>query len=313
MLAGALLLAMAVAADVTPLPERLGAFVRGEIGGLAVNPGDRDIFAEYGLKAAYHADYTDGQGRRMTVEAFRFLDPEGAHAAFLSARPAQGVSPMIWEIDAVPGDGVTVLEYRNYMLRFKGALPSISSSLAEMLVALPGLAADTSLWDLDGRYLDRSSIRSILGPVSLQRFANRVPPSVAGFRFGANGRMANFETPAGRVTAIAFKYPNEDVARERAIALTGLPNAVVRVDRACAAVVFGPVDSNIEDGPLSGHFCGGVEIGWDPATMPHSMSLGEGMSGVTLCGLIFGAVIAVWRRLERIRDPFPDRMIFLRL
>jgi hypothetical protein len=314
MIAGAFLLAMAVAAEVPPLPERLGAFVRGEIGEMAASAGDRDIFREYGFKTAYRADYVDRLGRRMTVEAFRFLDAEGAHAAFLCARPAHGVSPMIWHIDAATAGGVTALEYRNYMLRFNGALPSISSSLEEMLAKLPGLAAGTSPWDLSGRYVDRLSMRAVLGPVSLQRFAGRIPPSVAGFRLGANGRMASFETPAGRVTAIAFKYPTEDVARERATALAELPNAVVRVDRACVGVVFGPVDPDLEDGPLSGYFCGGGVVDWEPAYVwDGDMSLSEGISGVFLGGLICGAAIAALRRFERNRDPFPDRMIFLRL
>lgn len=314
MFAGALLLAVAMAAEGPPLPERLGAFQRGEIADLTVNTGDREVFREYGFKAAYRAEYMDSQGRRMTVEAFRFLDSEGAHAAFLYARPARGVSPMIWQVNAVTGGGVTVLEYRNYMLRFHGALPSISSSLGEMLAKLPALTADNSVWDLSGRYVDNLSMRAILGPVSLQRFAGRIPPSVAAFRLGANGRVASFETPAGRVTAVAFKYPTEDVAKERATALAQLPNAIVRVDRACVGVVFGQVDGQVEDGPLSGYFCGGEGIGWGPAyTWDGGMSLGESISGVTFGGLIFGAALAVWRRLERSRDPFPNRMIFLRL
>lgn len=91
---------------------------------------------------------------------------------------------MIWRIDAITGGGVTAMEYRNYMLRFHGALPSISSSLEEMLSKLPGLAPDTSPWDLEGRYVDKLSMRAILGPISLQRFADRIPPSVAAVPFG---------------------------------------------------------------------------------------------------------------------------------
>lgn len=221
---------------------------------------------------------------------------------------------MIWNIDAVTDAGVTAMEFRNYVLRFHGALPSISSWLEEMLSKLPGLAPNTSSWDLEGRYLDKSSMRAILGPVSLQMFTDRIPPSVAGFRLGANGRMASFETPAGRVTAIAFRYPTEGVARERATAFARLHDAVVRVDRTCAGVVFGPVDATTEDGPLSGYFCGPVEIDWGAGHLwDRGMSLGEGISGVVFGGLIFGAAIAGLRRYERIRDPFPERMIFLRL
>jgi hypothetical protein len=249
----------------------------------------------------------------MTVDAFRFLDAEGAHAAYLCSRPLGGVSPMIWQIDAVTGGGVTVMQYRNYLLRFRGALPSISSQMGEMLAALPGLATDTAPWDLSGRYLDNLSTRTILGPVSLQRFAGRIPPSVAGFRLGARGRMARFETPAGVMTEVVFEYATEDAARERAKALGALPRAVVRVDRTCAGVIFEPVDSTVVEELLSDFFCGPVAVTWDPATAwDGPMTLGQGI-GVALWGFVVGAVITGLRRFGKAVDPFPDRMIFLKL
>jgi hypothetical protein len=174
----------------------LGAFTIRNVEPLAVPPGDRELYHEYRWKAAYLGDYLDGDGRRMTVDAFRFHDAEGAHAAYLCSRPAGGISPMIWQIDAVVSGGATVMQYRNYVLRFHGALPSISSTMGEMLAALPGLTADAAPRDLGGRYVDELSKRSILGPVSLRRFAGRVPPSAAGFALGAKGRTARFETPA---------------------------------------------------------------------------------------------------------------------
>src|SRR5438552_10493154 len=121
-------------------PERLGAYARDEIEDLTVSPSDRGLFSEYGLHAACRANYTASQGRRLTLDVFRFADSEGAHAAFLYSLPARGVSPMIWHIAAVTGGGATVLEFRNYMLRFHGALLSISSSLEEILAGLPDLA-----------------------------------------------------------------------------------------------------------------------------------------------------------------------------
>jgi hypothetical protein len=314
MLVGTLLIAMAVASEGSPLPQRLGVFVRSEVRPLTIAPGDRELYNEYRCETAYCADYTDGKGRRMTVDAFRFSDAEGAHAAFLCSRPVGGVSPMIWQINAVTGGGVTVMEYRNYLLRFYGALPSISSELAEMLAALPRLAADTAPRDLDGRYLDKLSTRTILGPVSLQRFAGRIPPSVAGFRLGAKGQMARFETPAGALTEVVLEYPTEEVARDRAKALGALPSAVVRVEGTCAGVTFQPVDSNAAEELLSGFSCGSVTVTWDPDTVwDGPMTLGEGIGGVTFWGLVFGAVIAGVRRFGRASDPYPNRMIFLRL
>ena len=314
MFAAALLLAAAVGApENPPLPQRLGAFGRGEIGVLRVAPGERALYDEYGFRAAYRADYMDGQGRRMTVESLRFLDSEGAHAAYLCSRPVGGVSPMIWNIDAVTGGGATVVEFHNYMLRFHGALPSISSHLEEMLAALPSLAADAAPWDVSGRYLDKLSTRAILGPVSLERFAPKIPPSVAGFRLGAKGRTARFETPAGAVTEVVFEYPTEDVAQNRAEAVEALPSATVRVEPTCASVIFEPVDPAVAKELQDEYFCGPVGVDWDPATMwDGPMTLGDGLS-LMLWGFVVGAVFAGTRQFAKAKDPFPNRMIFLQL
>jgi len=308
------LLAMAMA-EGSPLPQRMGAIVRGEVGALPIAPADRGLFDEYGWKAAYRAGYTDGQGRRMTLDAFRFSDAEGAHAAFLSSRPAGGVSPMIWQIEAVTAGGVTVMEFRNYMLRFHGALSSISSEMRDMLAGLSGLTADTVPRDLSGRYLDSLSTRAILGPVSLQRFAGRIRPSVAAFRLAAKGRMARFETPAGARTEVVFEYPTEEAAQDRAKALAALPGAVVRVDRTCAGIIFEPVDSTVAEELLSGLSCGPIAVAWDPdhRMWDGPMTLGEGVGGVALWGFVFGVVVACVRRLKKAGDPFPDRSISLRL
>jgi hypothetical protein len=309
-----LVLALALAAEGPPLPERLGAFARGEVQALFLSVGDRAIFNEFGFKAAFRAEYVDHLGRRMVVEAFRFLEAEGAHAAYLCSRPANAVSPWIYQIDAVTGGGVTVLEYRNYMLRFHGALPSISSSLEEMLAKLPGLVAGSSPWDLSGRYVDHLSTRAILGPVSLRKFSSSIPPTAVGFHLGATGRVASFETPAGRITAVAFRYPSQAVAWERAKVLAQLPDVVVRVERACVGVIFGPVDLDMQDRPLSGHFCDPIEFDFNESAMWNGgVSLGESIGGTLFVGLILGSLIAARRQFSRNREPFPERMIFLRL
>jgi len=273
----ALFLALALTPEGPPLPERLGAFALNSAAPLTLPPGERELYSEYRLSAAERAEYVDGHARRMVVEAFRFTDIEGAHAAYLYSRPPGGISPMIWEIDAVTGGGITVVEFRNYMLRFRGALPSISSEMGEMLAA-------------------------------------RIPASLAGFPAGAKGRMARFETPAGPVTEVVFEYPTEEIAREQAKALATLPGSFVHVDRACAGVIFDPVDSTAAEELLAGS-CGSTsEIEWDPNTLYDGpMTLSQGMGGVGLWGLFFGVPFAGVRRFRRAVEPFPNRMIFLQL
>jgi hypothetical protein len=117
------------------------------------------------------------------------------------------------------------------------------------------------------------------------------------------------------MTEVVFEYPTEEAARDRAKALGALPSAVVRVDRTCAGVIFEPVDSTVAEDLLSELFCGPVAVTWDPNTAAwHGpMTLGEGIGGVAFGGFVFGAVIAGVRRFGRTSDPFPNRMIFLRL
>ena len=95
-----------------------------------------------------------------------------------------------------------------------------------MLAKLPGVTADEAPWDVTGRYLDQGSTRMLLGPISLARFENRIPPSIAAFRLGAKGRMAGFETPAGRMTEVVFEYPDEATARDRVAVIARLPQMV---------------------------------------------------------------------------------------
>ena len=315
MFVATLLLALAVAPEGPPLPPRMGAFLRDDIAPQPLAPGERKLFAEYRFVAAHRAEYVDEHARRMIVEAFRFADAEGAHAAYLCSRPAGGVSPQIWAIDAMTVDGITVMEFHNYVLHFRGALPSISSELEEMLAALPGLAAERAPWDLTGRYLNHLSTRMILGPVSLNRFAKRIPPSVAGLRLGAKGRLARFETPAAPMTAIVFEYPTDEIARDQAKALAGLPGSFVRVDRTCAGVILDAGDTKIAEELMSNtYFCGPVTVEWDPNTVwDGPMTLSQGVGGVAFWGLIVGGAAAGLRRSQRSIEPFPNRMIFLKL
>jgi hypothetical protein len=314
MLAASILLSIAVAQVASPLPERFGPFLRTEVGVARVAPAERALYAEYGFTAAWLGKYAGGRARRMTVEAYRFDDSEGAHAAYLSSRPAGGVSPMIWQIDAVTHHGMTVMRFRNYMLRFRGALPSISSTMGEMLTALPGLADDIVPSELNGRYLDALSTRAILGPVSLERFARRIPPSAAEFRLGARGRLGRFETPAGAMTEVTFEYPTEEIARDRTEALRALPGLSVRVDGTCVGLILDPMDAVVAEELLQDACSGGSSlVGWDPYVWDGPLTLSGGLNGVVFAGLGAGAPVALMWRSQKRAEPFPNRLIFLRL
>jgi hypothetical protein len=310
----ALLLAVAVAVEGPPLPDRLERFMRSEIVPLSLARADRELFGEYGLQSAYQAEYSEPEGRRMKVEAFRFTDREGAHAAYLSSRPAGGVSPWIYRIEAATARGVTVMEHRNFMLRFHAALPTVSSTLLESLDSLPGRTGDASPWDLEGRYLDRASMRALLGPVSLHRFAARIPPSIAGFRFGASGRVGLYQTPAGPVTQVVFEYPTQQIAEDRAKALSSVAGTVVRTNGKRVGLVFDAVDPIMTD-ELLGEMGGGQVTTWDPDSLccDRPLTLDQSIVGLLFWGLIVAGAVVFDHRFNGRADPFPNRMIWLRL
>jgi hypothetical protein len=304
-----LLVATAFGVEPLQLQRQLGDFTFVEDRAAAVGQDDQELYAEYQFDTSISARYSDSHGRSMVVDAFRFKNALGAHAVFLASRTTHGVSPMIWHIEAVTGDGATTMEYHNYVLRFSGALPTVSSALEEMLAKLPGVNADEAPWDVTGRYLDQGSTRMLLGPISLARFENRIPPSIAAFRLGAKGRMGAFETPAGRMSEVVLEYPDEATARDRLAAIAGLPHAVARLDRTCVGVVLEPIDTISAQELLKDYFCGPIRVAFNPNTFTDGpMTLGQGI-WVAVAGFIFGAVVVIFRRAIKKQNKPPDSMI----
>ena len=113
-----LLIPSAFAAEPLQLPRQLGDFTFVEDRAAPVGQDNQELYTEYQLDTSISAKYSDSHSRSMVVDAFRFKDAWGAHAAYLASRPRHGVSPMIWHIEAVTGDGATMMEYHNYLLRF---------------------------------------------------------------------------------------------------------------------------------------------------------------------------------------------------
>lgn len=291
-----LLIATLVAAEPLRLPRQLGDFKVVEDHAVTVEPGNRELFQAYRFIESFGARYADSGRRTIVVEAFRFEDAMGAHAAFLVANPKQGIAPMIWHIEAATGGGVTVLEFHNYLLRFSGAIPTVSSHLEEMLAKLPGLTSDEMPWGLSGRYLDPGSARMVLGPVSLARFESRVPPSAAAFRLGAKGRVASFETPAGRMSTLVFEYPDEAVAKEQLRAMEKLPRTLTRQERTCVGIVLDPIDAVEAEKLLADPFCGPMPISFDLDNgLDEPLTLIGGL-GFAIGAFAVGSVIVLVKR-----------------
>jgi hypothetical protein len=137
-----------------------------------------------------------------------------------------------------------LLVHGNYVLRFTGRKPEP----AELAVLYDGLRnVDTTLLPPLPQYLpaqDRvpNSERYITGPAGLQKFDPSIPPSVAGFHFGAEAQMGVFHSPKGDLTLAVFNYPTHQIAMQKESEFAKISGAMVKRTGPLVAVVPSPSD-----------------------------------------------------------------------
>lgn len=199
---------------------------------------DPALWNEYGLQESEQTVY-QSSGDRFTATAYRFSDPTGALAAFQWLRPADA-KPLELRGLAVEAGGRTLFAYGNYLIEFEGRKPD-PKELEPLIAVIPRL--DLSPLpalkdDLPQDGLVPNSERFVTGPVSLERFYPRVPPSVAGFHYGVEAQVGTFHTSAGELPLAVFSYPTPQIARERLAEFEKLSGAVVKRSGPLLAVVF---------------------------------------------------------------------------
>jgi hypothetical protein len=132
------------------------------------------------------------------------------------------------------------------VLAFSGRKPEP----AELTALFDGLKNidDTSLPPLSGylpsQDLVPNSQRYITGPDALQKFDPGIPPSVAGFHYGAEAQMGVFHTAKGDMTVAIFNYPTHQIAMQKEGDFNKLPGAVVKRSGPLLAVVLAPPDAD---------------------------------------------------------------------
>jgi hypothetical protein len=223
-------------------PEQLGPFTRGAAQKAAVK--DPEVWQEYGLLESERAQYK-GEGKSFTATAHRFKDPTGTLAAFQWQRPAGAVPSKVGEL-AVETPGALLLAFHNYLLSFEGWKPD-GTALAPLLESLP-LLDQSSLPTLPGYVPAASRVanseRYILGPVSLEHFEKRIPPSVAAFHLGAEGQITRYAAKGGEISLGVFSYPTPSLARDREAAFSKLAGAIVKRSGPLVAVILPPADAD---------------------------------------------------------------------
>ncbi len=234
------LLFLPLLAQAAIFPDHIGNFDKGPPKALTMP--DRALFDEFGLEATEQADYKS-DSKHFTATAWRFHDATGA-LAFFEAHRASGATPApVLKLTASTPDG-TLFAYGNYVFQFTGAVPP-AADLAPIYPQLPKLEQSplpALVSFLPSAGLIPNSERYVLGPVSLERFEPRIPPSVAAFHLGAEGQLAKYKSPKGPLNLAIFNYTTPNMARERLLEFQKIPGAMVKRAGPLVAVTIDPPD-----------------------------------------------------------------------
>jgi hypothetical protein len=242
-------LLLPVLASAAILPDTIGTYHRTATSQAAI--ADRQLWDEYGLKASETATY-ESDSEKFTATAYRLQDPTGAMAAFDWQRPAGATPSTAAKIAAETKTGLLVAD-GNYLISFDGYKPA----KPELDAALGSLQnVDTSPLPVLATYLPAEGLapnseRYVTGPVALQRFAPAIPPSVAGFHFGAEAQLGVFHGAKGDLPLAIFNYPTPQIAMQQVPLFEKLPGAVVKRSGPMIAVVLSPADPDFAEHVLS--------------------------------------------------------------
>jgi hypothetical protein len=231
-------------------PDHLGTYERSAPKTIAVP--DKELYDEYGLEATESADYTSPDKKPISATAWKLHDSTGALALFDSRRPP-GATPSDFAQLAVHTSDGTIFVFGNYVFQFTGGMfdqPTLNQLYTQLArVDNAPLPALSNFLPPEG--LVANSERYILGPVGLQRAEPGIPPSVAGFRMGAEAQFAQYQTPKGLLKLIIFDYPTPSMAREQAVEFQKIPGAVVKRTGPLVVATLNPPDPDVAERILS--------------------------------------------------------------
>jgi len=283
-------------------------------------PGTEAIWEEFGFEEGESVRYALN-GKEFEAVAWRFNDATSAMAVYEWKRPVDAQPSELTGLGVEWDDGAFVA-HGNYVLRFDGYKPD-TEQMVGMLLIVPMLEQSqlptwVSFVPADG--VVSGSERFVIGPESLQEFEPGVPPSVAGFHFGVEGRIARYNTPAGDLKLGVFSYPTPHIARQQLAEFRMLPGALVKRTGPLLAVILNPADAD-EAQKLLGRVNYRATITWDEMTRSYEPSLGEILlttllfvGGLLLAAVILGGLFGGMKfRRWRNQDVEEDPMILLHI
>ncbi len=284
------------------------------------SPGEEPFWEEYGFEDGETAKY-ELDAESFTATADRFLDATSAMAVFQLHRPVEAEYSELTDL-AVEWDDGAFLVHGNYVFRFDGFKPTAEQIVGQLLIVPMLEQSPLPSWvafvPTDGRVIGTE--RFVIGPASLEAFEPRVPPSVAGFHFGVEAQIAEFESPQGPLRMAVFSSPTPHIARERLPEFRMLPNVLVKRSGPLLAVVLEPTDPD-EAQKLLGRVNYRANITWDEYAMRNEPTLSEILltgflfvGALLLLAVFFGAVFGSMKFLRWGRDGVEeDPMILLHI
>ncbi len=270
------------------LPERFGNYTRQGVKPIAVS--DRAMWNEFGFDTAEQAAYKSG-ANQLTMTAYRLKDPTGALAAFEWLRPADSTPLKLTDHTdhAASAGNTSFLQMGNYLLTFQGNRPT-PADLGQIFAYLPKY--DQSSLPALRNYVPAQNLipnseRYVLGPVSLQKFEPKIPPSVAAFHLDAEAQLARFKTKNGESQLAIFSYPTPQIARERLDAFQKIPGAIAKRTGPLVAVILSPADANDAERVLA-------EVKYEPTvTLHQNTPKPQGNAGEMLYAICILAIILI--------------------
>jgi hypothetical protein len=245
----ALVFVTAAAACAAIFPDQIGDFQKGPPKTVIVP--DHALLDEYGLSATEQAEYA-APAKHFTATAWRFHDSTGAMAMFELRRPPGAASAGITKLAVTTSDGV-IFAYGNYVFQLTGNIPT-TEQLTPIYATLPKLEQSplpVLMTDLPRDGLVANSERYVIGPVSLDRFEPRIPPSTAAFHLGSEAIIGKYTTDKGPLTLVIFNYPTPGMARERYQQFQNISGAIAKRVGALVALTIQPPDADAAERILS--------------------------------------------------------------
>jgi hypothetical protein len=201
--------------------------VRTGIDPAAADAGNASILKEYGLKNFASADYSRG-GRKLAIQAMRFVDATGAYGAFTFYRKADMRPEDLGRAAAVDGHEVVFWSGTTLVDATSDHMGSEErTALKALAAALPQNAGPEGVPPSLPRYLpveslEGSTVRYSIGPEAYVKAGGVLPVEVVDFSRDAEAITAPYRSRDGNGTLTILEYPTPQMAADREKAVTAM-------------------------------------------------------------------------------------------